>query len=136
MKERLESQGFFPVLLRFLPGFVFVRFHPAQRLQVGSISGVHSIVGFAAQPSPVNEEELEAMRRVAEARLAVGPAPFPAIGRSCRLVRGPLEGVRGVLMAQRKNPQLVISLTALQRSIAVEVEADWLGSNGTIRQEK
>jgi len=126
-RERLEAQGLTPVVLKFLPGFVFARFHPAQKLQVGAIAGVHSIVGFSAQPSPVDEEELEALRRVDEARLAVGPAPFPAYGRPCRLVRGPIEGMRGVLMGSEDKPLVVMSLTLLQRSIAVEVEPDWVG---------
>ncbi len=127
MRERLEAQGLMPVVLKFIPGYVFARFHPSQRLQVGVISGVQSIIGFAAQPSPVDEDELEALRRVAEARLPVGPAPFPAYGRPCRLVRGPLEGTRGVLMGTQEKPLVVMSLTLLQRSVAVEVEADWVG---------
>jgi transcription antitermination factor NusG len=127
VRERLLSFGFSPIGLKFLPGFLFVRFHPAQRLQIGAIAGVHSIIGFAAQPSPVDEEELEALVRVAEARLAVGPAPFPAIGRPCRMIQGPLEGARGVLMGQHEKPLVVMSLTLLQRSIAVEVEPEWVG---------
>lgn len=128
VKERLAAYGFSPLGLRFLPGFLFVRFHPAQRLQIGSIAGVHSIVGFAAQPSPVDEEELEALLRVSDARLPIGPAPFPALGRPCRLIQGPLEGARGILMGMREKPLVVMSLTLLQRSIAVEVEPEWVGS--------
>lgn len=127
VRDRLYSNGYSPVSLKFLPGYLFMRFHPAQRLQIGSIAGVHSIVGFAAQPSPVDEEELEAFMRVAEARLPVGPAPFPALGRPCQLIRGPIEGTRGVLMGVREKPLVVMSLTLLQRSIAVEVESDWVG---------
>lgn len=127
VRERLAGYGFSPVSLRFLPGFIFVRFHPAQRLQIGSVAGVHSIVGFAAQPAAVDEEELEALVRVSESRLPVGPAPFPALGRPCRLVRGPLEGIRGVLMGEHEKPLVVVGLTLLQRSISVEVEASWVG---------
>jgi transcription antitermination factor NusG len=126
VRERLAAFGFSPLSLRFLPGFLFLRFHPAQRLQIGAIAGVHSIVGFAAQPAPVDEEELEALLRISDARLPIGPAPFPAIGRPCRLKCGPLEGVRGTLMGVRERPQVVVSLTLLQRSIAVEVEPDWV----------
>ena len=127
VRDRLLAYGFKPLSLRFLPGYLFVRFHPSQRLQIGVIAGVHSIVGFAAQPSAVDEEELEALVRVSETRLPVGPAPYPALGRPCRLIAGPLEGVRGVLMAVREKPMVVMSLSLLQRSIAVEVEADWVG---------
>lgn len=127
VRDRLLAGGFSPVSLRFFPGYLFVRFHPAQRLQIGAIAGVHSIVGFAAQPSSVDEEELEALLRVSDAKLPVGPAPFPAVGRPCRLLSGPLEGARGVLMGMRDKPLVVLSLTLLQRSIAVEVDADCVG---------
>ena len=110
-----------------MPGYLFVRFHPSQRLQIGALAGVHSIVGFAAQPSAVDEEELEALMRVSETRLPVGPAPYPALGRPCRLIAGPLEGARGVLMGEREKPMVVMSLSLLQRSIAVEVDAEWVG---------
>ncbi len=43
------------------------------------------------------------------------------------MIAGPLEGVRGVLMGVREKPLVVLSLSLLQRSIAVEVEADWVG---------
>jgi len=127
VRDRLLAGGFSPIGLRFLPGFLFVRFHAAQKLQISAVAGVHSIVGFAAQPAPVDEEELEALLKVSDARLPVGPAPFPAVGRPCRLLSGPLEGVRGVLMGMRDKPLVVLSLTLLQRSIAVEVEADCVG---------
>ncbi len=126
VRERLQAQGFLPLSLKFLPGFLFLRFHPSQRLQIGSLPGVHSIVGFAAQPAPVNEQELEAWMRAAESRLPVGPAPFPASGTVCRLSRGPLEGLSGVVMGERDKPLVVLSLTLLQRSVAVEVERDWI----------
>ena len=127
VRERLQAQGFLPLSLKFFPGFIFLRFHQAQRLQIGSLPGVHSIVGFAAQPSAVNEEELEALVRAAESRLQVGPAPFPASGTLCRLIRGPLEGLSGVVMGERDRPLVVLSLTLLQRSVAVEVQRDWIG---------
>lgn len=131
VRDRLLARGFSPVSLKFLPGFVFARFHAAQRLEISSMAGVHSIVGFAADfaglPAPVDDEELEALVRVLESRLPFGPAPFPACGVPCRLKAGPLEGIRGVLMGTSDAPVVVLSLTLVQRSIAVSVEADWVG---------
>jgi transcription antitermination factor NusG len=126
LKDRLLGYGFTPVQLRFLPGYIFVRFDPSQRLRIGTIAGVHSIVGFAGQPAPVDALELEALRRISESRLAVSPAPFPALGRPCRLMSGPLEGLRGVLMGDATDPRLVVSLTLLQRSIAVSILPEWI----------
>lgn len=127
VRDRLIAQGFSPIGLKFFPGFLFTRFHPAQRLQIAAMPGIHSILGFASQPAPVDEEELEALQRVVDSRLPFGPAPFPAPGVPCRLKAGPLEGVRGVLMGTPAQPLVVLCLSLLQRSIAVSVEPDWVG---------
>jgi len=127
VRERLLAQGFTPLSLKFIPGFVFARFHTAQKLQIAGMPGVHSIIGFAARPMPVDPEELEALLRVVDSKLPVGPAPFPAHGKPCRLKAGPLEGIRGILMGAPADPVVVLSLTLLQRSIAVSVDADWVG---------
>lgn len=127
VRDRLLARGFTPISLRFLPGFVFARFHAGQRLEIASMAGVHLIVSIASLPAPVDDEELEALLRVVDSRLPLGPAPFPACGVPCRLKAGPLEGIRGVLMGTSDAPLVVLSLTLVQRSIAVSVEADWVG---------
>ena len=42
-----------------------------------------------------------------------------------RIGAGPLRGVEGVLVSQKRNSRLVVSVTLLQRAVAVEIEADW-----------
>ena len=39
---------------------------------------------------------------------------------------GPLRSVEGVVVEHRDGKRLVVSVTLLQRSIAVDVEREWL----------
>lgn len=124
------------MLLKFFPKLVFVRFSSQNRLAVVSIPGVHSIIGFSGIPSAMDEQEFSDLVRIADAGVSVGPAPFPAVGPSCFLSTGPLEGIRGKLTSNggefglgppsKRHPAMfVVSLTTLRQSVAVSLAPDW-----------
>jgi len=50
------------------------------------------------------------------------PYPFLKIGQRVRIRGGALEGLEGILVSRNGNHTLVISVDALQRSLAVRVE--------------
>ncbi len=112
--------------LPLFPGYVFGRFNPNDRLPVLSIPGVLHIVGISRVPAPVGKHEIEALRRVVESRLFAEPWPFLNVGERVVVDRGPLAGVEGIVMALKKGLRLVISVTLLQRSVAVEIDRDWV----------
>jgi hypothetical protein len=149
----LAVLGAEPIFFSFFPRFVFGRFHPVQRSSILSIPGVESIVSFAQLPSgaplektatpmtvptpvnlpaagnlpvPVNEDELFAIQSVAHCRLPLSPAPFPAEGFAAEVRGGPLKGLRGRVCGPSTEPYLIVSLSLLQRSIAVRLEPDWV----------
>ena len=49
---------------------------------------------------------------------------MPVGGEHVRIEAGPLCGVEGVLVGRKKNSRLVVSVTLLQRAIAVEIDPD------------
>lgn len=71
----------------------------------------------------VAEAEVEAIRRLVEARLPASPHPFLKQGQWARIVRGPLQGLEGIfLRAKPGKGLLVLSVELLQRSVSVEVD--------------
>jgi len=42
---------------------------------------------------------------------------------------GPLKGLTGTLMEDRKGPRLVISVDLLRRSVLIEIDRDWVVSS-------
>jgi hypothetical protein len=142
--------GTVPIYFPFFPRFVFGRFHPAQRSSILSIPGVESILSFAqmasaslpdqpglslALPAPVNEDELFAIQSVAHCRLPLSPAPFPAEGFAAEIRGGPLKGLRGRVCGPSTEPYLIVSLSLLQRSIAVRLDPDWVWPLGNLDSE-
>lgn len=109
------------------PGYLFCRLHRQERLPVLTIPGVVGFVGVGKQPLPVREEEIIAVRRMVESRLPMWPCPFLRVGQQIRLKAGPLRGVEGSISSVTGGWQIVVTVTLLQRSVAVNVDPDWIG---------
>lgn len=108
------------------PGYLFCRFEPYDRLvPVISTPGVIGIVGANKKPTPVPEEEIEAVRRVLLSGLFAYPCPFVTVGSRVLIGRGPLTGIEGIVTNTDKLYRLIVSVTLLQRSVAVEIDREW-----------
>ena len=114
------------VRVPLFPGYLFCRLDYKERLPVLKIPGVVGFVGAGKQPLPVKEEEISAVRRMVESRLPVWPCPFLYAGQRIRLKAGPLCGVEGSILSVTGAWQIVVTVSLLQRSVAVNVDPDWI----------
>jgi transcription antitermination factor NusG len=108
------------------PGYLFCRLDYQQRFPVLKIPGVVGFVGAGKQPLPVKEEEISEVRRIVESRLPVWPCPFLCVGQRIRLKAGPLCGIEGSILSVTGAWQIVVTVTFLQRSVAVNVNPAWI----------
>jgi transcription antitermination factor NusG len=108
------------------PGYVFCRLNVSNRLPVLMTPGVVHIVGNGNTPVPVPTRELEAVQALLESGFPTMPWPFLRTGQKVLIERGPLAGVEGTLVGFKSKYRLVVSIELLQRSVAAEVEGDWL----------
>ena len=106
------------------PGYVFGRFDATRRLPILMIPGVVYVVGTSAGPIPVDEEELRAVRQTIESGLPVMPWPFLNVGDQVVVEKGALTHLQGILVRVKDSVRVVVSLTLLQRSVAVELDRD------------
>jgi transcription antitermination factor NusG len=107
-------------------GYVFCRMDVNNRLPVLMTSGVVNIVGAGKQPLPISASELQAVRRILDSKLLASPWPWVRVGERVEIIRGPLAGVTGTLCREKSHLRLVISISLLQRSVAVEIDRDWV----------
>ena len=71
----------------------------------------------------VPDAEIGALQRVQTARVPVMPHSFLQEGQRVRITRGPLADLEGILVQSNPNKGLLIlSVTLLQRSVAVAVD--------------
>ncbi len=108
------------------PGYIFCRFTYPDRLRVLNSPGVESIVGFGKTDVPVEDSEIAAVRTLVASGKPLAHLPFLRIGQSVLIESGPLAGVRGVVLRDESAWRVVVSVEALDRSIAVEVDREVL----------
>lgn len=112
--------------LPLFPGYVFCQFDPAKRLPVVTVPGVVQVVGVGKIPVPVDETEIAAIQAAIKSGFHREPWPFLQVGHKVKIECGPLSGVEGVLLAYRGHQRIVLSVTLLQRSVAVQVDEAWV----------
>lgn len=108
------------------PGYLFCRLDPHGLWQVVQSPGVTRVVGDGRRPSPVPDDEISAVERIVSSGIPADPWGFLRVGQRVRVEVGPLRGVEGIVLATDGKPRLVVSVSLLQRSVAVQMEADWL----------
>jgi transcription antitermination factor NusG len=110
------------VLWPLFPGYVFARLDYAQRLPAMQHPNVMYIVSCGGVPQPVDPEELDAVRRMLDAGCRAEPVSYLHAGDTVEVVQGPLAGLHGILLRERNQNRLVVSLTLLHRSVATEID--------------
>jgi transcription antitermination factor NusG len=113
--------------LPLFPSYVFCRFDENRRLPVLQVPGVFSIVELGGRPARVAEDEITALKRVIAAGIAREPWMALTAGDKVRIAAGPLQGIEGVVVAHKNSTRLIVSVDLLKRSVAVELDRQWLG---------
>ena len=106
------------------PGYLFCRFNPHDRLPILKTPGVTQIVGYNHVPIAVDEAEISAIRALVASGIPNHPCSFLTVGNRVRIEEGALRGMEGILMELKGKRRLVLSITLLQRSVAVEIDSE------------
>lgn len=112
------------VKLPLFPGYVFVRIAPLlhARVSVLRTHGVISFVGVRNVGIAIPDGEIESIQTVLQGGVACEPYPYLRVGQSVRIRGGCLDGVSGVLMGVNGNRSLIISVSLIQKSVAMRIE--------------
>jgi transcription antitermination factor NusG len=108
--------------LPLFPGYLFVHIALKNRLQVLRIPGVTQLVGGYGKPVPLPEQEIEALRKGLESGVYAEAHSCLKVGRRVRVKHGPLTGAHGILVRKKQNCRIVISIDAIMRSVALEID--------------
>lgn len=111
-----------PLDLPLFPGYVFCSFNPLKRLPILMTPGLVNIVGSGNVPEPLDVGEIRSIQKAAYSGQSVQPWPFLQQGQKIRIEAGPLTGAEGTLLRIKNQLRLVVSVTLLQRSIAIELD--------------
>ncbi len=109
--------------LPLFPNYVFVHFAPQRRVAVLAVAGVLSIVGRGHISSALSDAEIEALRTGLEINKCE-PHPYLVEGERVRIRAGAMKGMEGILVRKKNGLRVVLTLDLIQRSVAVEVDAE------------
>ena len=124
--RRRWSDRFKSVELPLFPGYVFCRLKAEYRLPLLTIPGALHFVGIGRVPVPIDDSEIRAIQTALRSGLFAEPWPFLDVGQRVRLEEGPLAGLEGLLIEVRKKHRIIVSVSLLRRSVAVEIERHWV----------
>jgi len=115
------------------PGYLFCRFDFQNRRPLITTPGVLQIVGYGRTAISVSDEEIQSLQLAASSEMPKQPWPYLEVGQRVRVNYGTLSGLEGILVNVKGNHRVVLSVTLLQRSVAMEVETSWLS---VVEEEK
>ena len=139
VRDQLDKQGIEPLLptvkrlsqwkdrkkeieVPLFSGYCFVRFSQQEKLPIQQVAGVVEIVGNGSRPEPIPEEEIDALRRLMTSVLPYDPHPYLQEGMKVEVVRGPLQGIHGILLRKEKRHRLIIGVQLIRQAAAVEID--------------
>lgn len=120
--KRRWSDRMKTVATPLFPGYLFCKFDIQNRLPILVVPGVLSIVGAGKVPETIPESQISSLQQITASEMPYGPWPFFQVGQSVVVERGPLAGLKGIVIEEKSNFRLVLSLPLLQRAVAVEMD--------------
>lgn len=112
--------------LPLFPGYLFCRFDVNRRLPILVTPGVMRVVGIGKTPHPVEDHEIAALQSIVLSGLRAEPRSYLNVGERVRIAIGPLAGTEGILSSVKGSNRLVVSVSLLQRSVAVDIDESWV----------
>ena len=106
------------------PGYVFCQFDAVKRLPILITPGVISVVGRGRVPFAVNDGEIAAIQTIVASGFQAEPWPYLEVGQKIRIEGDSLNGLEGILIQFKGNNRIVVSVSLLRRSVALEIDRD------------
>jgi transcription antitermination factor NusG len=104
--------------------YVFIRssLSAEDRNRVYRVESVHGFVGTRGSSLPIPDDQIESIQKVLTQAAPWRSYPFLKVGQRVRVRGGAMDGVEGVFLSENGDNSLIISIDAIQRSMAVRID--------------
>jgi len=127
---RQLTNGTRSIEVPLLSKHVFCKAHPMLHRSLLTIPGVLDLAGGGVADSAISEQQVNDLKRIVDTGLVVQPWPFTPSGKRVTVGNGLLKGVSGILSDTPSARVLIVSITPIRRSLAVEVDHHYTFSAG------
>jgi transcription antitermination factor NusG len=114
-------------------GYVFVKTDLRDKEAILMTNGVVRFVGINHRPSLIPESQIIWLQRIVSASIDVKREQYLAVGERVRVKGGPLMGLEGIVTRLQGVLRVVVSITAIEQSISVQVPIDLLEVTQTLK---
>jgi transcription antitermination factor NusG len=121
-QKRQWSARTVTVELPLFPRYIFCQFNASAFGKAVSTQGVLRIVAFGGRPAEIPMEEINALQLLAKSDVLQEPWAYIPEGTLVQVETGPLAGAHGIVCSTEDKLRLAVSVTLLQRSVAVQLE--------------
>lgn len=122
--NRRHGRRFVDVSLPLFPSYLFFSGGDSERY---AVLATHRAAGVIAVVDQARfKDELRQVDRVVQSQEAVDLYPGLKRGRRCRVVRGSLAGLEGVVLRYRNRVRIYIGVEALGQSAELEIDPSLL----------
>jgi transcription antitermination factor NusG len=104
------------------PSYVFCRFDVLKRLPILVTPGIMAIVSRGRVPVPIEPSEIANIQTLVLSGAQAEPWPYLEVGKRVRIEDTALHGVEGILIGFKGNRRIVVSVSLLRRSVALEID--------------
>jgi transcription antitermination factor NusG len=108
------------------PSYVFMKICLSERGRVISAPGVIRILSFNGLPTRLDESEIENLRLCHRRGALMESRPLFGVGERVRVKSGVLEGLEGFVSRCKDERRLIVPLSRINQSLAVQVDVDLL----------
>ena len=108
------------------PSYVFTKICLSERGRVISAPGVIRILSFNGLPTRLDEAEIENIRLCHRRGAFMESLPSFGVGERVRVKSGVLEGLEGFVSRCKDERRLIVPLSHINQSLAVQVDIDLL----------
>jgi transcription antitermination factor NusG len=122
LERRKWSDRTKSLVIPLFPGYIFCRFDINSRVPILMTSGVNFVVGAGRTPVAVDESEIANLRQAVGSGKPILRCPYKEVGETVEIEQGPLRGIRGTIVRIENVDRLVLSVSLLMRSVAVEID--------------
>jgi len=101
--------------------YVFVYMIMKDQLRILQTDGAVNLVSFNGKPSPIPENQIDAIKLVLGEKNTVEQVRSFTPGKKVRIKQGVFKGLEGVLVENKNNYRFVICIDSINQGIALDI---------------
>ena len=105
------------------PGYCILRFDATNSWSILRTPGVLRIVSFGGTIAILSDDDMSGIRVLAETKRCKLPTQQLEVGTQIRVVRGPLTGLKGMLVRAAVDSRIVVQAPFFNRNISIRLDS-------------